>query len=268
MSFKILSLFYSEFNVDKGAEIIYQLPKNYMTTEEFNKISEFIIPKTFLCNKVLNLRLGNSYLLGFPIFLENKNYQRVRFQFNFCIILDKNEYEENYYLYDNLIKKLNLCFETLEIENEFNFMKSSTHTIKNFMEILYKSLTSNNSEIKIHFEDEDIINHEDFFNTDSDDDSNEFDEEKEREEENSEKSEIEDIDLQKISYQKTFSNHFKVQKQKKKKNIDIRKKSNCGSRSMIIRSKKKKKYKLIFILNIYILLILKLKLKIILYQYG
>ena len=35
MGFEILCCFYSEFNTEKGAEIIYQFPKDYIKQEDF-----------------------------------------------------------------------------------------------------------------------------------------------------------------------------------------------------------------------------------------
>ena len=42
MSFKILSILYTEFNIDKGPELVYQVPNNYIKLEDFKKISEFV----------------------------------------------------------------------------------------------------------------------------------------------------------------------------------------------------------------------------------
>ena len=39
MSFKILSILYTEFNIDKGPELVYQVPNNYIKLEDFKKIS-------------------------------------------------------------------------------------------------------------------------------------------------------------------------------------------------------------------------------------
>ncbi len=287
MSFKILSLFYSEFNLDKGAEIIYQIPPDYITNEQFNKISEFIIPKTALCNKVLNLLLGNSYLLGYPIYLENQYYERVRFQFNFCMLIDKKEYEDNFYLYDNLIKKLNNTFETLEIENDFSFMKSNTRTIKGFMDVLYKELTSNKTEIKIHFEENDIYQYDEdyldftnnknslkricskevlnqninkqqsnlennYFYSGLDSDTCEEKEEKE-EKEKSEPIDTKKFALQKVSSEEPGSNLNIARSSVRAKNLNNDNKNiniSCqGFKSMIISKKKSKKVQINFFMR-------------------
>ena len=83
MSFKILAILYTEFNLEKGPELVYQEPDNYVKIKEFNKISEFVVPSTHFCNKEVNLHLGNAYLLGYPIFLKPKgNKEEIVIRYN------------------------------------------------------------------------------------------------------------------------------------------------------------------------------------------
>ena len=152
MSFKVLSIIYTEFNLEKGPELVYQIPPNYIKPEEFKRISEFVVPTTQFCNKELSLHLGNAYLLGYPIFLNNQAYERNRFEFNFSLLIDEDEYENNNYLYDCLIKKICTTFENLEIDYDFNFMRKSMNMIQEFMDFLFKHFNSNVSVINIHIE--------------------------------------------------------------------------------------------------------------------
>ena len=152
MSFQILSILYTEFNIDKGPELVYQVPKNYIKLEDFKKISEFIVTSTKFCHKEISLHLGNAYLLGFPIFLNNQIYERNRFEFNFCLLVDEDDYENNNYLYQCLIKKINMTFENSEIVYNFKFMKESINMIKLFIDILYTEFISGKSIINILIE--------------------------------------------------------------------------------------------------------------------
>ena len=158
MSFKILSILYTEFNLIKGPELVYQEPENYVKIKEFNKISEFVVPSSQFCNKEVNLHLGNAYLLGYPIYLNNSNYDRNRFEFNFCIIIDEDEYEYNNYLYDCLIKKINTTFENMEIDNNFNFMKNNMSMIIKFINHLFSEFKKNKSIINIHIDEDELEN--------------------------------------------------------------------------------------------------------------
>ena len=155
MSFKILSILYTEFNIDKGPELVYQVPSNSINLEDFKKISEFVVPLSNLCHKEISLHLGNAYLLGFPIFLNNQIYERNRFEFNFCLLVDEEDYESNNYLYQCLIKKIDITFENLEIDYNFQFMKESLNMIKQFIDILYSEFASGKSIINIQIEEKD-----------------------------------------------------------------------------------------------------------------
>ena len=152
MSFKILSILYTEFNIDKGPELVYQIPSNYITQEDFKKISEFVVPSTKFCHKEISLHLGNTYLLGFPIFLNNPSYERNRFEFNFCLLVEEEDYENNNYLYQCLIKKIDMTFENLEIDYNFKFMQKSLNMIKQFIDTLYSEFISGKSIINIQIE--------------------------------------------------------------------------------------------------------------------
>jgi hypothetical protein len=152
MSFKILAIIYCEFNLEKGPELVYQEPENYIKESEFPKISEFIVPSTQFCNKEIALHLGNAYLLGYPIFLNNSNYERNRFKFNFCLMIDEEEYEYNNYLYDCLIKKINITFENLEIDYDFNFIKKNMDMVIKFIKDLFLDIKEKQYIIDIHIE--------------------------------------------------------------------------------------------------------------------
>ena len=78
-------------------------------------VSEFVIPQTELCENFLSFKLGETYLMGFPIYLKNSNYERAKFQFNFCVLITEEEYEKNHIIYEFLLKKIGRLFETLEV---------------------------------------------------------------------------------------------------------------------------------------------------------
>ena len=146
MPFNIICIFFSEFDIKTGANIIYQIP-NYLKIEEFNIISNFIIPNSELCNKIMSVKLGNSYLLGYPITLSNQIYDRVRYQFNFCLLLPKDEYEKNFYLYDLILKKICVTFENKEIDLNFDFIKKNYNIIKEFLDNIYNHIKIKNETI-------------------------------------------------------------------------------------------------------------------------
>ena len=177
MSFKILAIIYTEFNLEKGPELVYQEPENYIKITEFPKISEFLVPSTQFCQKEITLHLGNAYLLGFPIYLNNSNYDRNRFEFNFCLMIDEEEYEYNNYLYDCLIKKINTTFENLEVDYDFDFIKKNMDMVIKFIKHLFSDCKNNQSIINIHIDkdeedEEDIEDKEEDIINENDDEDN------------------------------------------------------------------------------------------------
>ena len=151
MSFKILSILYTEFNIEKGPELVYQVPADYISQEDFKKISEFVVPLSKFCYKEISLHLGNAYLLGFPVFFNNQIYDRNRFEFNFCLLVEEDDYENNNYLYQCFIKKIDMTFENIEIDYNFKFMKKNLNMIKQFIDTLYyECVVENKSVINIH----------------------------------------------------------------------------------------------------------------------
>lgn len=149
MAFDIICCFYSEFNTEKGAEILWQFPGDYIKQEDFLKISEFVIPRTELCDNLVSLRLGNSYLMGYPILLKNHNYDRAKFQFNFCLLISEEEYEKNFLVYELLLKKVAKTFETLEIDADYSFIKNNRSLILSFLENFYDSIVKKQNTISI-----------------------------------------------------------------------------------------------------------------------
>lgn len=149
----ILSVFYSVFNFEKGAEIVFQIPENFIKPEDFKKISDFIIPKTELCEKIISLKLGNSYLLGFPVYLTNKNYERIRFQFNVGMIIPGAAYANNFHSYDLLVKKIAKTFENIEVDNNFDFLLKNKEIVVGFLKKFYASLMGGETFIRINMKD-------------------------------------------------------------------------------------------------------------------
>jgi len=49
---EIISLFYSEFDIHTGPELLYQHPPNAVSKDSFKKISFFVIPNNNLCGKL------------------------------------------------------------------------------------------------------------------------------------------------------------------------------------------------------------------------
>ncbi len=53
--------------------------------------------------------------MGYPILMEHHTYNRMKFQFGFCILITDDEYNNNYVIYELLLKKIAKTFESLEV---------------------------------------------------------------------------------------------------------------------------------------------------------
>ena len=148
----ILCIFFCQFDEAKGTELVYQIPDNYLQTKDFDKISFILTPKVQQSDCLTSLRSGNSYVLGYPIALTSRNYPRTIFQFNLCVIASKTSYEESYYIYDILVKKLGHTMEQLEVNGSFDFVKKHSDIISRFINELYTEIQKGKKEIKVNFE--------------------------------------------------------------------------------------------------------------------
>lgn len=71
-------VFYSDFNIHTGPELIYQTPVDFMDTNLFKKISFYIIPNKDLCGQLAVLRLDPTLVyMGLAVeILNEKKYER------------------------------------------------------------------------------------------------------------------------------------------------------------------------------------------------
>ena len=72
--------------------------------------------------------------------------------------MEEEDYESNNYLYQCLIKKIDIAFENLEIDYNFKFMKQSLNMIKKFIDTLYLEFSLGKSIINIQIDEEEKEN--------------------------------------------------------------------------------------------------------------
>jgi hypothetical protein len=90
------AIFYARFHPERGPSIIHQHPKSAIVSTrssdqnlfDFSSISSYIIPPYELCDQSLSICVNGCRVLGFPISLQDEKYERNRFTFNVCFVLE------------------------------------------------------------------------------------------------------------------------------------------------------------------------------------
>ncbi|KAJ1565567.1 Nitrogen permease regulator 2 [Nowakowskiella sp. JEL0078] len=166
----LVALFFAEFDPQLGPKISYEIPEGFVSSFvsqssididstntvclDFDSISEFIIPKVKLCNRLLAISADSYKILGFAVSIENLKYPRNELKFNLCFVFDQSA---DTVAYEQIVKKMARVLRSLEEESEFIFNPSTKASIFNIMEQLFESLNSH-GECEIPINGENMIN--------------------------------------------------------------------------------------------------------------
>ncbi|KAM3425523.1 Nitrogen permease regulator 2-like protein [Cercospora zeina] len=94
------AIFYARFHPERGPSVIHQYPSNTIKSSDpisnpplinWSEVSSYIIAPYDLCNSPLSICNNGHRILGYPISLEHEDYDRNRFTFNMCLVLDEDE---------------------------------------------------------------------------------------------------------------------------------------------------------------------------------
>ncbi|KAG0226887.1 Nitrogen permease regulator 2 [Actinomortierella wolfii] len=117
---RLLSIFYCTFHPTQGPKVLYEVPEGSIMSKnplvEFDTISEFLIPKVELCSKLVTISTPSCKVLGFPINLEHKKFQRNALMFNLVFVFDK---DADLSSYEPVVRKMARVLKALEKECEF-----------------------------------------------------------------------------------------------------------------------------------------------------
>ena len=119
-----LAIFYCEFDAHLGPKIVSQIPSNFTENLPFDSISDYVIPKPDLCNRLLCLQLSNYTIIGYPVHISNQKYSRNALIFNVCFIFDQPNS-----IYNQLIEKTARMLTTLESSCSFLTEKNNLDSI-------------------------------------------------------------------------------------------------------------------------------------------
>lgn len=175
---RLLSIFYTEFHPIQGPKVIYEIPEGtlinsvsptsgtpsmeiktglgYMLESrlfDFDSISDFIIPKTQLCDNLLTFTAGSFKVVGYPMTIENRKYERNALMFNLCWVFEAHAVINSY---EPIISKMASVLRSLEIENEFlsdhTKRKSLLPAMEHILEDLNNIYTEQNSRFNGYYQ--------------------------------------------------------------------------------------------------------------------
>ncbi|ESO95737.1 hypothetical protein LOTGIDRAFT_188434 [Lottia gigantea] len=126
----IESIFYSEFHPIAGPQIVYQVPEDYITKEEFDSVHIYIITKPDLQKSVITVNLSQHTIVCCPVCIENPKYKRNALIFNLCLAFKKDSVT---WIYESVVKKLASYLTQMELENEFLFSEEKKKQIPSFL---------------------------------------------------------------------------------------------------------------------------------------
>jgi nitrogen permease regulator 2-like protein len=116
---RLVAIFYATFDSQKGAKILVQAPDDAITPAsssslfDFNSISEYIIPKKELCNRLLNICTPTGYrVLGYPVHIPGPQYERYLFIYNLAFVFSETGEIGSYI---PVVRRLALTFKQLEV---------------------------------------------------------------------------------------------------------------------------------------------------------
>ncbi|KAK3821710.1 MAG: nitrogen permease regulator 2 [Benniella sp.] len=156
---RLLSVFYCTFHPIQGPKVLYEVPEGSILSKtsplvDFESISEFLIPKVEICARLVTISTPTCKVVGFPVNLEHKKFQRNALMFNLAFVFDKDAETSSY---EPVVRKMARVLKALEKENEFLSRQPDENGMQNLIEQLLEDLNSY-CECRIPIDSANIIN--------------------------------------------------------------------------------------------------------------
>lgn len=152
---RISAVFFSVFDPEQGSKPVAQVPdgavKQTGTSQvaapfvSFDAIKNYIIPKPVLCNRLVSVLYKGYRVIGYPVNIVGKHYERNSFTFNFAFIFPDDADTSPY---ESIIVRTAKMFKALEEQSQYLSDLSNLVAIDSAMEQMFQDL-NNFSECQI-----------------------------------------------------------------------------------------------------------------------
>ncbi|KAI9682269.1 MAG: Nitrogen permease regulator 2 [Caeruleum heppii] len=121
----IKSIFFSKFLTREGPRVLHQVPDGSIVPTatsstppllDFDSVSSFLIPRQEFCDRLVTICSNRYRILGYPVCITSRRYDRNEFIFNFAIVLEEDKDMSSYM---SVVRKLAGLFRSLEEQYEF-----------------------------------------------------------------------------------------------------------------------------------------------------
>ena len=116
---QILALFYAEFHPIQGPKVGFDIPEGFATSTsnnplmvDFDSFSEYMIPKSALCNQLVTISTTNYRIMGYPVLIQDTKYERNVLLFNLCFVFEKMA---NIISFEQIVTKIARVLRALEV---------------------------------------------------------------------------------------------------------------------------------------------------------
>ncbi|KAJ3061355.1 Nitrogen permease regulator 2, partial [Rhizoclosmatium hyalinum] len=162
----IKAIFYSEFHPIQGPVVVYSVPEGSVVSGRpnethkddiviFEHVSEYVIPKPALCNRLVSLTATSSRtIIGHPVSIEDAKYERNAFLFNLVFVFDSNDKTQPY---EQVVRKMSRILRSLELESGLLSNKDTKPKVFSIMDQLLQDLNTY-FECRINISDVEAIN--------------------------------------------------------------------------------------------------------------
>jgi len=137
----MLGITYSEFDNIVGPQLQYSYPPKVLSEDTFETLSDYAIVGSHLCNKSIVVKTEDIQFLSYSAIINQKKYHRNTLIFSCGVVLERDVDIEPY---EPLLRKLSLALQSLELEQEFLFLKKTKDSRLPFiLKDLYESVMTN-----------------------------------------------------------------------------------------------------------------------------